>query len=91
MQSVSEAARLETNPNPKWAVPKDVIEWQPAYTQKVCAKSLHHMCSSHGASALGVLVESMCQSSYSLTNHKSFTCRAGEGYHRAAARLLSSM
>ena len=36
MQSVSEAARLETNPNPKWDVPKDVIEWQPAYTQKVC-------------------------------------------------------
>lgn len=35
MQSVSEPARLETNPNPKWDVPKDVIEWQPAYTQKV--------------------------------------------------------
>ena len=56
MQSVSEAARLETNPNPKWAVPKDVIEWQPAYTQKVCPKSLPHVWSRHGAYALGVLV-----------------------------------
>ena len=36
MQSVSDPARLENNPNPKWDVPMDVIEWQCSYTQKVC-------------------------------------------------------
>lgn len=35
MQSVSDPARLDNNPNPKWDVPMDVIEWQCSYTQKV--------------------------------------------------------
>lgn len=34
MQSVSDPARLDNNPNPKWDVPMDVIEWQCSYTQK---------------------------------------------------------
>ena len=37
MQSVDDPARKETNPNPKWAVPTEVIEWQASYTQQVCA------------------------------------------------------
>lgn len=47
MQSTSEPARLENNPNPKWDVPMEVIEWQPAYTQKVshciCLR-MHSVC-----------------------------------------------
>ncbi len=35
MQSVADPTRLENNPNPKWDVPMDVIEWQCSYTQKV--------------------------------------------------------
>ena len=35
MQSVEDRARRENNPNPKWEVPIDVIEWQPSYTQQV--------------------------------------------------------
>ena len=27
--------RKETNPNPKWDVPGELIEWQISYTQKV--------------------------------------------------------
>lgn len=33
MQEVDDLARKETNAQPKWAVPVEVIEWQPAYTQ----------------------------------------------------------
>ena len=38
MQSVNDPARRRDaqgglNPNPKWAVPKELIEWQPAYVQ----------------------------------------------------------
>ena len=33
MQSVSDKARALTNPNPKWAVPIEAIEWQPSYSQ----------------------------------------------------------
>ena len=80
MQSVSEAARLETNPNPKWDVPKDVIEWQPAYTQKVCAKSLPQICFSHAIPALRVLVRkhvpklTQCDKSQKLHLHKPVKC-----------------
>ncbi len=35
MQSVQDPARCQTNPNPKWEVPYEVIEYQPAYAQKV--------------------------------------------------------
>jgi hypothetical protein len=35
MQSVEDRARRDNNPNPKWEVPIDVIEWQPSYTQQV--------------------------------------------------------
>ena len=34
-QAVDDPVRRETNPNPKWPVPFEVIEWQPSYTQKV--------------------------------------------------------
>lgn len=34
MQSVDDPVRKETNPNPKWAVPTELIEWQPSYTQR---------------------------------------------------------
>ena len=34
MQSVSDPARNLTNPNPKWPVPIEVIEWQPSYAQR---------------------------------------------------------
>ena len=34
MQSVEDPVRKETNPNPKWEVPFELIEWQAAYTQK---------------------------------------------------------
>ncbi len=37
MQSVEDPDRRANNPNPKWEVPIDVIEWQPSYTQEVCA------------------------------------------------------
>ena len=35
MQEVSDPARRAVNPNPKWAVPIELIEWQAAYTQEV--------------------------------------------------------
>lgn len=34
MQSVSDPVRRETNPNPKWEVPTELIEWQPSYAQR---------------------------------------------------------
>lgn len=34
MQSVDDPARREVNPNPKWEVPIELIEWQCSYTQK---------------------------------------------------------
>eukprot|EP00873_Tetraselmis_striata_P043207 jgi/Tetstr1/463471/TSEL_008363.t1 len=34
MQAVDDPARLENNSNPKWPVPCEVIEWQPAYAQR---------------------------------------------------------
>ncbi|KAK9807648.1 hypothetical protein WJX72_005276 [[Myrmecia] bisecta] len=34
MQAVNEPERLATNPRPKWPVPFELIEWQPAYTQQ---------------------------------------------------------
>lgn len=34
MQSISDPERRATNPNPKWPVPIEVIEWQPSYVQK---------------------------------------------------------
>ena len=34
MQSVNDPVRKETNPNPKWEVPFELIEWQCSYTQK---------------------------------------------------------
>ena len=34
MQPVDHQERKETNPNPKWEVPFELIEWQCSYTQK---------------------------------------------------------
>jgi hypothetical protein len=34
MQSINDPDRQLVNPNPKWPVPIELIEWQPAYTQK---------------------------------------------------------
>lgn len=34
MQGVEDLSRKETNPNPKWEVPMELIEWQPSYTQR---------------------------------------------------------
>eukprot|EP00884_Botryococcus_braunii_P005336 jgi/Botrbrau1/14803/Bobra.0370s0001.1 len=34
MQSVEDPERLQHNPQPKWDVPHELIEWQPSYTQK---------------------------------------------------------
>ena len=34
MSSVEDPVRKETNPNPKWEVPFELIEWQASYTQK---------------------------------------------------------
>ena len=34
MQSVEDPARREVNPNPKWEVPIELIEWQCSYTQR---------------------------------------------------------
>ena len=34
MQPVDHPERKETNPNPKWEVPFELIEWQCSYTQK---------------------------------------------------------
>lgn len=34
MQAVDDPERAATNPNPKWEVPIEVIEWQPSYVQK---------------------------------------------------------
>ena len=39
-QAVDDPVRRETNPNPKWPVPFEVIEWQPSYTQKVTCSRL---------------------------------------------------
>lgn len=56
MQWVSDPARLENNPNPKWDVPMDVIEWQCSYTQKVCrSQSCVHV---NRACLLGKLLHS---------------------------------
>lgn len=33
MQPVTAPERLKDNPRPKWAVPMEVIEWQPVYHQ----------------------------------------------------------
>ena len=33
MQAVEDRARAATNPDPKWAVPAEAIEWQPSYAQ----------------------------------------------------------
>ena len=33
MHACSDPSRLKDNPNPKWDVPWDLIEWQPAYAQ----------------------------------------------------------
>lgn len=79
MQSVSEAARLETNPNPKWDVPKDVIEWQPAYTQKVCCISVLQLSVLHKAltypktgSAGGMCAVVSCSTFYAVGKPLSF-------------------
>ena len=33
-QAVDDPDRLADNPHPKWAVPHELIEWQPAYAQQ---------------------------------------------------------
>ena len=33
MQPVTDASRFKVNPIPKWAVPLELIEWQPVYHQ----------------------------------------------------------
>lgn len=48
MQAVGDPERLKTNPRPKWAVPEEVIEWQPSYVQRG-AFALN--CSSNSSSA----------------------------------------
>ena len=34
MQPVSDTSRFKVNPLPKWAVPLELIEWQPVYHQR---------------------------------------------------------
>lgn len=34
MHSCQDESRKKDNPNPKWDVPRQLIEWQPAYTQR---------------------------------------------------------
>lgn len=34
MQPTTAPERFKDNPNPKWEVPQELIEWQPAYHQK---------------------------------------------------------
>lgn len=34
MQPVDDPGRLADNPQPKWEVPLELIEWQPAYAQR---------------------------------------------------------
>jgi hypothetical protein len=43
MQSPETLARPE-NPNPKWPVPKDLIELQPSYKQVHVVLSFHIKC-----------------------------------------------
>ena len=51
MQEVySEERRKErTNPAPQWAVPRELIEWQPSYTQ---SGALRCLCCSRNAPSL---------------------------------------
>lgn len=48
MQAVDDPMRTQFNKLPRWAVPLEMIEWQPSYTQAVscrpllfCTHSLH--------------------------------------------------
>lgn len=34
VQAVDHAERKKANPNPKWPVPYELIEWQPVYHQR---------------------------------------------------------
>ena len=44
MQPVNDPARKAHNPNPKWEVPWELIEWQASYTQAVSAHPIPHAC-----------------------------------------------
>ena len=50
-QAVDDPSRLADNPNPKWEVPLELIEWQPAYAQQGASPAAYCVSGSWGCLA----------------------------------------